>query len=146
METTANLRLPLLQPGQAQKELFHNESLLILDIVSAAVVEEPPVNEPPATPSTGSCYIVGDQPAGGWAGKADQLAAYTAGGWRYVSPTEGLYVHVRSNGTRARFMNGSWNFAESVAEPVGGTQVDLEARAAISEILAVLRGNGLVGA
>ncbi len=43
-------------------------------------------------------------------------------------------------------MNGSWNFAESVAEPVGGTQVDLEARAAISEILAVLCGNGLVGA
>lgn len=144
METTANLRLPLLQPGQAQKELFHNESLQILDIVAAALVEEPPRNDPPATPSVGSCYIVGGQPTGEWAGKSAQLAAFSVAGWRYVTPTDGTNVHVRSSGGRAYYRNGGWQLAQAIADPTGGTQVDAEARTAIAAILATLRGLGLV--
>ena len=146
MDTTANLRLPLLQPGQAQKELFHNESLQILDIVAAAAVEEPARDHPPETASAGSCYIVGAQPTGEWAGRQNVLAAFTAAGWRFVTPTDGLDVYVRSTGSRAIFRDGGWQMGQSVAAPSGGTQVDAEARATISAILGVLRGHGLIAA
>ena len=33
MEITERLGLPLLNPGQSQKEIFHNEALLVLDAV-----------------------------------------------------------------------------------------------------------------
>lgn len=36
METTARLGLPLLAPGQAQKELFHNEALALVDAATQA--------------------------------------------------------------------------------------------------------------
>ena len=144
MEITTKLRLPLLQPGQAQKELFHNEALQILDVIVAAVVEEPPRDEPPATPVAGSCYIVGGAPIGDWSGKAGQLAAFTEAGWRYVAPDHGLSVHVRSTGTIANYRGGDWNPGAAILDPAGGIQVDAEARAAISAILAALRDRGLI--
>jgi len=41
MESSQRLSLPFISPGQAQKELYVNESLQILDFVTAASVEEP---------------------------------------------------------------------------------------------------------
>jgi hypothetical protein len=124
--------------------LFHNESLQILDVVAAAVVEEPPRNDPPATASAGSCYIVGGQPTGEWAGKQNALVAFTAAGWRFVTPTDGFGVFIRSNGTTALHRNGGWQVAQAIAAPAGGAQVDAEARVAISAILTVLRDRGLI--
>jgi len=63
--------------------------------VVAAAVEAQPSNDPP-DPIEGSCFLVGSAPAGEWAGKADSLAAMSAGGWRFVAPTEGMYVWVKS--------------------------------------------------
>ncbi len=42
MNASQRLALPFILPGQAQKELFHNEALQTLDLVVAAAVEEPP--------------------------------------------------------------------------------------------------------
>ena len=52
--------MPFILPGQAQKELFHNEALQVLDIVVAAAAEEAPGNDPPLSPTSGSSYLVGD--------------------------------------------------------------------------------------
>ncbi len=54
MSATHRLALPHILPGQAQKELFHNEALQALDLVVAAAVEEPPRAAPPAAPAPGT--------------------------------------------------------------------------------------------
>jgi hypothetical protein len=141
----------------------HNEALQILDAALAAIVEEPPRNDPPASPSEGSSYIVGAAPTGDWSGKGGQVATMSAGGWRYLAPVDGLSALVRSNRLRAEYFGGSWEIgiaraasveiggqqllssqAEAITSPSGGATVDAEARAAIDQMLAMLRGHGLI--
>ena len=50
--------------GQAQKAWVHNEALQTLDTVACAIVEEPERNDPPASPTEGSSYIIGAAPTG----------------------------------------------------------------------------------
>lgn len=163
METTNRLAMPLLQSGQAAKEVAHNEALLIADLLLGGAVEEPPRNAPPASPATGQAWIIGASPSGIWAGKPGQVAGYSSGGWRYVAPPDGLNLLVRSTGTFAVRRGGAWDFGEvraaavkiggtqvvgaqaaAIAAPTGGTTVDAEVRTAVASILAALRNHGLV--
>ena len=163
MTTTPRLAMPLLAPGQAQKELFHNEALQLLDFAVAATVQEPPLSTPPAAPLLGSCYIVGPGAVGAWSGHDAAIAGYGSGGWRFLEPPEGMSVHVRSRGTTALFSGGTWTIGTiagerlvidgnqvvsargvAIATPSGGSTVDGEARAAIGDILAALRQHGLI--
>lgn len=163
MSGTPRLALPFLSPGQAQKELFHNEALQLLDVAVAAAVEEPPRADPPPSPAVGACYLVAAGATGEWAGKDDCLAGYTAGGWRYLVPIEGMSAYVRSLAVSASYRAGSWqigqitgstlilggaqvvgNRAPGVSDPAGGTTVDAEARNAVVGILAALRTHGLI--
>lgn len=159
---THRLALPLIQPGQAQKEMTHNEALLLLDLLVQPVVESVASVVPP-DPTDGSCWIVGSAPGGAWERHAGALAIWSAGGWRFVAAREGMRVWVRSVGVDARFDGTSWqvgaatagslsiggvqvvgNRGAAIAAPVDGTQIDAEARTAIGQILAVLRGHGLI--
>lgn len=163
MTSTPRFALPFLEPGQAQKELFHNEALQTLDVLAGAAVEEPPLAAPPASPTVGSCYIVAASPTGDWAGQEGKIAAFTSGGWRFVGPVEGLSVHVRSSAVTATFRAGVWELgqaranallisgqqvvgsqASAIADPAGGTIIDAEARGTIALILAALRQHGLI--
>jgi hypothetical protein len=163
MSATPRLRLPLLAAGQAQKELFHNEALQLLDAVVAAAVEEPPMAVPPAAPASGSCYLIASDPSGAWSGHAHALASYSAAGWRFVAPVEGMTVYVGSNGLAATYRNGGWEIgllsaaaiqvgglqvvgprAAAIPGPVGGSSVDVQCREAIELILAALRQHGLI--
>ena len=163
MSSTPRLALPFLVPGQAQKELFHNEALQVLDVLVAAAVEGPPLAEPPATPVVASCYIVGSSPSGDWTGHAQQLAAYTSGGWRFIAPRSGMIAIVQSTGSSVLYNNGAWEIgalrgaqvmidgvkvvgprAVAIASPTGGATTDAEARTAIGQILAALREHGLI--
>ena len=163
MSATPRLVLPFIVPGQAQKDLFHNESLQLLDAVVAAAVEGLPQAAPPASPAVGSCYIVASSPSGDWAGQAGKLAAYTSGGWRFVAPCDGMTAIVRSSGSTAVYRNGSWEIGKlrgsevmvdgtkvvgargaAIASPTGGAIADAEARTAIGQILAAMRGHGLI--
>ena len=132
-------------------------------MVCAAAVEEPPIIEPPLSPPLGSCYLIASSPSGEWAGKDDSIAAFTSGGWRYVAPTDGMSVYVKSNGTWANYRVGTWEIgllrgagliiageqvvstrAAAITSPVGGSMIDSEARVAIDEILAALRHHGMI--
>lgn len=165
MESTDRLSLPLLVPGQAQKELSHNEALQLLDVVVAAAVEEPARNDPPSAPNPGQCYIVGDTPSGDWSQHGGQLAAFTGAGWRFVAPAIGASVLVKTLGTSATYGVGGWELgtiradrvmvdgnqvvgarSAAVADPAGGTVIDAEARAALIGILSALRQHGLISA
>ena len=163
MSNTPRLRVPFLSPGQAQKEFFHNEALQILDILVAAAVEEPPRNSPPSAPAVGACYIVGSAPTGVWAGTAQNIAAFTSGGWRFTPPFEGLTAYVRSTATSAAYRAGAWEIgvlrgtnvviggqqvvggrAGAIASASGGTTVDAQARSVIDQILGAMRQHGLI--
>jgi hypothetical protein len=140
-------------PGQAQKELFHNEALQTLDLVAAAAVDGVLVDAPPASPATGDCYVVGANPSGPWVGHALALAGYTDGGWRFVGPIDGMRVLDKANHSIATFVDGSWESGPllgaalaAVVDPVGGATVDAEARSAITAILARLRAHRLIEA
>ena len=163
MDATQRLSLPMMQPGQAQKELVHNEALQALDIMVAAAVEEPPRSAPPESPTPGSCYLVADAPTGEWASAAGRVAAHTAAGWRFVEPAEGMTVFVRSTAVNATYRAGAWEMGvlrgeavvvsgqqvigarrPPIGEPTGGATADPESRAAIGAILAALRQHGLI--
>ena len=159
---TARLALPLLAPGQAQKEMSHNEALARLDCAVQACVLAVGVDSPPGDPATGACWIVGEAPDGAWAGHEGALAAWTAAGWRFVAPFEGMRAWVAESHGFALFSDGGWTVgeahgrlivdgvqvvgsqAEPIGDPAGGATVDSEARAAIAGILAALREHGLV--
>jgi hypothetical protein len=163
MSATSRLSLPLLDAGQAQKEVTHNEALALLDGCVAACVEQRALASPPAVPVTGKCYIVASGASGAWAGKADQLAIATEGGWRFVIAREGLRAMVASEGIDAVFRGGAWVFGEvrasalvvggdqvvgartsAVADAAGGTTIDAQARATLASLLASLRSHGLI--
>lgn len=139
--------------------MFHNEALQLLDVLVAAAVEGLPL----ATPPIGNCYIVAGSPTGDWVGHAQQLAAFTSGGWRFIAPRDGMTAQVRSNGSNAVYRDGTWEVGTlrgsvlnldglkvggpqgaAIAAPAGGTTADLEARTAIGEILAAMREHGLI--
>ncbi len=163
MSRTPRLSIPFLSAGQAQKELTHNEALQMLDALIATAVEDAPQASAPAAPTVGLCYLVSASPTGVWAGQANKLAQYTAGGWRFIAPVEGLKAHVRTSGEAASFRQGAWEFGQlrgsnlilggqqvvggrgaAIASPSGGTTVDSQARSAIGLILASLRQHGLI--
>ena len=135
----------------------------MLDTLVAATVEEAPRNDPPPTPVAGSCFIVGPAPTGAWSGEASALASFSAAGWRFIEPTDGLQAWVKSTSTLAFYHGGAWEIGAlrasklliageqvvgarsgAVADVAGGTTVDSEARAAINAILLAMRSHGLI--
>ena len=160
---TARLALPLLAAGQAQKEMTHNEALATLDIAVQASVAAVGVNGPPAAPLEGDAWIVGAAPSGDWAGQAGAIASWTAGGWRFLAPAEGLAAWSRADSAVARYRAGGWEVGvvrgsrlviggnpvvgarqPAIADPGAGRTIDSEARQALGQILATLRAHGLI--
>lgn len=116
---------------------------LPLDLVVAAAVKQEPLGEPPATPAIGACYLVDAAPTGAWAGKPQTVAGYTSGGWRFIRPTEGMVVSLKSAAQFTCYLDGAWEIgvlrgsrvfvdgqqvvssrASAIASPTGGSTVD----------------------
>ena len=150
-------------PGQAQKELYHNEALALIDAALHARAESRGDNVPPATPAIGQCWITGDSPGGDWTGQGACLAVWTEGGWRFVVPATGMRVWVADEDAESFWDGGAWvapvltgnavriSGAQvvgaqrpAIAAPAGGATVDAPARAAINAILGALRAHGLI--
>lgn len=162
-ETTARLRLPFIAPGQAQKELWHNEALALIDGALAASAEEPPLADPPMNPAEGQSWIIGIGGTGAWAGKDNHLATWTAAGWRFVAPVPGMMAWIASEGFWIHWNGAAWSGGElpaaaihigglqvvgprrpAIASPSGGTIIDAEGRIAIDAIIAALMSHGLI--
>ncbi len=162
-EATPRLGLPLLAAGQAQKEVYHNEALTVIDALLQPAVETVGDDAPPPAPAEGQSWLVGGAPTGVWAGHANALATWTGGGWRFGPPREGMSIWVSDRGLWARWSMGAWTLGivaataveigglqvvgsrqAAIPEPAGGSSIDDPARAAIGAILAALRGHGLI--
>jgi hypothetical protein len=140
--TTTVLGLPLLAVGQAQKEFVLNEALSLLDAVHPrAVRASQPA--PPASPAEGDCFRVTAPASGLWAGHADSLAVLVAGDWHFISPAEGMVIFDRARDHLLVF-RAEWAQAIIPALPVGGSVIDVEARAALAALVGALQGIGLL--
>lgn len=157
------LALPFIAPGQAQKEMTHNEALALLDIMVQPVVQAVAPATLPANPAPGQCWIVGVGATGAWAGHDGALAAWTSSGWRFVRVFEGMTVWSIAEAMVAIRRGTNWIIGQinaqqirindvrlltgqqpTIATPVGGAVIDGESRAAIGNILAALRTHGLI--
>lgn len=141
---TPRLALPLLFAGQSQKETTVNEALVLTDLLLNASVEGT-LATPPATPLSGQAWIVGASPTGAFAGHARQIAAWTDGGWRFVTPFQGMIVQDRARNCAARYTT-DWQYAVAPALPTGGTVVDSQARSTISALVTLLVSAGISSA
>jgi len=160
---TPRFELPFILPGQAQKELFHNEALLRIDAALSAAAEGEPRGDPPANPGEGECWIVAPGASEAWSGKGDMLACWTAGGWRFVPPAPGMTVWDKAAGAPMQWSGSEWSQGRlacsgltvaghpvvgerqpAVASPSGGTIIDQQARAAVNALIATLKSHGLI--
>ena len=159
------LKLPLLAAAQAQKEMTHNEALTLADIGIQTVVVSVAPTGVPTTPQLGQCWIVGTAPSGDWAGRAGAIAAWTGGGWRFLTPFEGMMAWSIDDGTVVRRTASDWAVGALTAAtlsiagkqvvgtqrarvlaPSGGTIIDSQARAAIAALIGGLEAHGLFSA
>jgi hypothetical protein len=162
-DTTPRFALPFILPGQAQKELFHNEALARIDLALHPAVEGPPAAGPPPAPAQGECWIVAPAGAGAWSGQDNKLAMWTENGWRFLEPQPGTSAWDKSAAVPLLWDGSQWGEGElagaglrvdgvrvvgprqpAVASPSGGTIIDAEARAAINALTAALMSHGLI--
>jgi hypothetical protein len=162
-EASPRFQLPFIVPGQAQKELFHNEALLRVDALLHAAVEAVALPTPPVAPAEGQCWTVGAAPSGAWAGRENQVAMWSEGGWRFVVPAIGMVLWDKAAGVSVRWTGSGWTGGEisgsalivsgqqvvGVRQPAvpsasGGTVIDAEARAALNAVIAALMSHGLI--
>ncbi len=163
VQQTDRLALPLLAAAQAQKEVTHNEALVLVDALVQPVVVAIAPAVVPANPVPGQCWIVGSGASGAWAGQDGALAAWTAGGWRFVAAFEGMAVWSIADAVTARRAGGIWLVgaltgnsltlggnqvvgarAAAIATPTGGSTVDAQARAVLATVLTTMRSHGLI--
>lgn len=138
---TPRIGMPMLFAGQSQKETTVNESLIILDMLIGSSVQGVR-SEPPATPSAGDIWIVGNFSTGAFAGRTDALAGWSEGGWRFVQPSNGFRVQDAEAGATRVFADG-WQLPQTPHAPTGGAIIDSEARETIAKILAALSDAGI---
>lgn len=162
-EMSPRFGLPMLVPGQAQKEAFHNEALALVDALLHAAVEEGPISDPPTQPEAGRSWIVGEAPTGAWAGRADAVVTWTEGGWRFAAAAPGMLVWNKASELWMRWTGEAWSEGTIPASALliggqqvvgprlpevpsasGGTVIDVEARAAIDALIATLKSHGLI--
>ncbi len=115
MTQTANLRLPLLAAGQAQKHVTHNEALVLLDALAQLAVTDRDRDDPPDEAAQGARWIVGPNPTGAWAGRAGQIALRLDDGWVFRAPEEGWIAYAIDEGRLLAFHERFWRPAVPAA-------------------------------
>lgn len=158
---TPRLRLPLLAPGQAHKEVVHNEALGLLDaLVGLEIAGQAAA---PTDGPAGEALLVADTAAGVWLQHRGKIAIRGEGGWAFVSPVAGCIAWDRSAGSPMIFNGQNWmseawpvkslevegkrvvaHRQPAISEPVGGATIDAESRASIAAILSIMRAHGLI--
>ncbi len=143
--TSTRFGLPFLFAAQSQREFFVNEALARIDCALHPVIDGE-LAAPPANPGEGAVWLVAPGATGAWAGHDGDLAAFDAGAWTFVAPQPGMRAWERVAARAMVFSNGVWLRPEPPADPVGGTSIDTEARAAIINLIASLRHAGIFSA
>jgi hypothetical protein len=139
---TARHDLPLLFAGQSQKETYVNELAARVDALLHLAIEAE-MATPPTTAIDGQSWLIGASPTGEWAGQSGKIAARASGNWLFLQPDAGMILLNKATGQQVRYLSG-WQAPAKPALPIGGTNIDTEARAAIAAIVAALATAGIV--
>lgn len=86
---SANLKMPYMAAGQAQKHVTHNEALELLDALVQLIVSAFDVSTPPLSPNDAEVWSIGLGAVNEWAGHDGDLAIWSNGGWLFVTPQAG---------------------------------------------------------
>lgn len=137
--------LPLLTTAQAQKEITHNEALILIDALLHPFVQGRASEPPTLTESDqGKCWLVDEIPAGSWTSHSSEIACWTGGSWRFLKLSVGARIFDDSSQSYGHLTGSGWLFAPEIATPIGGAVVDSEAREVIELLLEHLRAVGVV--
>ena len=117
MSETKQLGLTLVEAAQAQKHITVNEALVRLDAAAALTVEDWDLTLPPSVPVEGAAYLVGPSALDEWAGKDQQVAIWSNGGWIYLSAKPGWHAWNKAIAASITFDGSVWlaNASEFVA-------------------------------
>lgn len=108
MSETAQLRLPLVMPSQAQKHVTVNEALAKLDTFAQLRLTSFTTRVPPELPVTGESYLVPPQAEGAWSGRPGEIATFVNGGWVFTTPRAGWRAWDDESGLMRSFDGVDW--------------------------------------
>ena len=131
-------------PGQAQKEIFVNEALARLDALAQPVVLASRAAPPPSH-AAGDTYLVVAPATEDWSEQENCLAISQETHWVFQTPYEGMRIYDREEAA-IRFWRDGWSDPQSIADPDGGSTIDIEARGTIATLLLCLRSLGILPA
>ena len=144
MTDTARLQMPLIAPEQAQKHTTHNEAIQTLDNLVQLVVEQLDATTPPGSPIVGKSYTIGVAATGTWVGQDGDIASFTDGGWRFITPGEGWLLWDANTQAAYVHLGGSWSkLSNSITSLQDLTLLGINSTADANNKLAV-RSNGVL--
>ncbi len=108
MFNSANLNLPYIAAGQAQKHITYNEAIRNLDAMVQINIIDKDLTAPPATPTHGERYIPATGSTDEWAGKDGQIALFIDNGWVFYVPNEGWLAWVADEDILLAYNGNSW--------------------------------------
>lgn len=119
MSDTLRLKLPQIAAAQAQKHVTHNEGLAVLDALVQLAVASRASGDPPVAPEDGDRWIVGPAATGAWAGRADRIAEWSDGVWRFHAPRTGWTAYVADEAAAVVFDGTAWTALSGGASAAG---------------------------
>ena len=143
--TSARFSFPLLFVGQAQKEDFVNEALVMVDGLLHCAIEAEQA-APPATPADGQCWLVGSAATGAWSGHDGKIAMRQLGQWLFATPRDGMQILNKASAQRIGLIAGTWRAPTAPSAASGGTVVDAEARSTLAALITALKQAGVLPA
>lgn len=107
---TPRLNLPYLSVDQANKEIKHNEALIMLDVAFQLIVADKDLSAPPGSPTDGAAYIVAATGSGAWAGHTGSIAVWfdEVGVWLFIPPIGGMRAYVTDEGIFYQYSGSAW--------------------------------------
>lgn len=105
---TVNLKLPLLEAGQAQKHVTINEALARIDAAVQARVLDRDLAAPPGAPDEGDAYLVAAAATGAWSGHEGKIAFMSNGVWDFMTAEDGWIVFVVDETQHLVRRDGVW--------------------------------------
>lgn len=137
MPDTPLLALPLLEAGQSQKHVTHNEALMLLDAAIHLSVISRSLGTPPATPAAGDRYLVNATPSGAWAGNAGALAVSDPPAWRLSAPRSGWRLWVEDEAKFLVYDGTAWIDLQAISSLANMALLGVNATADVNNRLTV---------
>jgi hypothetical protein len=93
--STTRFALPYIQASQAQKEVTHNEALLMVDALVSLSLEDRHLTAPPVSPQNGQVWFINGAGSRAWNGQVNKLAHYDSGQWYFYVVPDGLRAWIK---------------------------------------------------